>query len=119
MTAIRMRGPWRELAPGPVAAVGAQLGVYELADRHGTVTLIGYAGGRSRFGLRGEVAAHLEREDATGFRVEATSAYLSRYRELLMVHFADHGALPAGNGEDPARIGRLSPASPGPGPPWT
>ena len=104
-----MQGSWRELAAGPVAALGAQLGVYQLADSQGEVTFIGYAGGRSRFGLRGELGAHLGRVGATGFRVEATSAYLSRYRELLMVHLADHGSLPAGNDEDPARIGRLSP----------
>ena len=112
-----MRGPWRALVPEQVASVGSQLGVYQLADSRGRVTLIGYAGGRSRFGLRGEVGDHLGRADATTFRVEATSAYLSRYRELLMVHVADHGVLPDGNREDPGRIGRLSPAFPAP--PWS
>ena len=109
MTGVRMQGSWRALDLGQVATLGAQLGVYQLADSQGVVTLIGYAGGRSRYGLRGELGAHVGRPDATGFRVEATSAYLSRYRELLMVHLADHGSLPAGNDEDPARIGRLSP----------
>ena len=109
MTGARLQGAWRELTEGEVAALGGQLGVYQLGDREGVVTLIGYAGGRSRYGLRGELGAHLGRAGASRFRVEATSAYLSRYRELLMVHVADHGRLPPGNDEDPARIGRLSP----------
>lgn len=104
-----MQGAWRKLERGEVDTVRGQLGVYQLADGDDEVTLIGYAGGRSRFGLRGELDAHLARGETGSFRIEATSAYLSRYRELLMVHFADHGDLPPGNAEDPARIGRLSP----------
>ncbi len=43
------------------------------------------------------------------FRYEITTSYLSRYRELLMVHAADHGAIPAGNVDTDLQLGRLSP----------
>ena len=104
-----MQGAWRKLERGQVDTVRGQLGVYQLADGDDVVTLIGYAGGRSLFGLRGELDAHLARGETGSFRIEATSAYLSRYRELLMVHLADNGILPPRNTEDPARIGHLSP----------
>ena len=74
--------------------------------------LIGFAGGRSVFGLRGELRRALRERRPRGasFRFEITTAYLSRYRELLMVHVADHGSLPGGNtlGDD-LQLGRLSP----------
>jgi hypothetical protein len=34
---------------------------------------------------------------------------MSRYEELLMLHVADHGALPAANRDAPPSLGRLSP----------
>jgi hypothetical protein len=44
------------------------------------------------------------------FRVEVNQQYTSRYQELLMLHVADHGSLPAVNQTDPPpRLGRLSP----------
>jgi hypothetical protein len=85
------------------------MGVYQLADSDGEVIFIGYAGGRSPRGLRGEIAA--AREDVPGavaVRFEVTTAYLSRYQELLMLHVADHGTLPRCN--PPQNLGRLSPA---------
>ena len=43
------------------------------------------------------------------FRLEVNHQYMSRWEELLGVHVADHGALPAGNeSHRPRRIGRLS-----------
>jgi hypothetical protein len=87
------------------------MGVFELADAHGRVLLVGYAGGRSRFGLRGEIEDALGRYPAAmAFRLEVTTAYLTRYQELLMAHVADHGSLPIHNIDDPRRLGRLSPA---------
>jgi len=79
---------WRDLTGDEVAAVGAHMGVYELGDAEGNVVSVGYAGGRSPFGLRGELCRHLEQNDgaAAQFRVEVTSAYLSRYRELRRRH---------------------------------
>jgi hypothetical protein len=47
---------------------------------------------------------------ATQFRVEVNQQYHTRFRELLMVHQADHGQLPPANAEDPPiGLGRLSP----------
>jgi hypothetical protein len=108
---IRLERPWTPLEDETVRPIPAMLGVYELGDADGRVRLIGYAGGRSLFGLRSEIAAHVGSFDR--FRYEITSAYLSRWQELLMVHQADHGALPPDQPEPGRRLGRLSPQSPG------
>ena len=44
---------------------------------------------------------------ACQIRIEITASYLSRYRELLMLHKAYHGELPPENPNIP--LGRLSP----------
>jgi len=107
---IRLEKPWRALTPEAVAALPAELGVFQLGDAQGTVVRIGYAGGRTLFGLRSELAAALAAGEAAQFRTEVTSQYMCRYEELLMVHKADHGALPTGNAADGRRrLGRLSP----------
>ena len=86
------------------------MGVFELANDKGEIIFIGYAGGRSLFGLRGELGKLLRHSKATQFRYEITTAYLTRYQELLMVFMADHGRLPADNeGRPLPRLGRLSP----------
>lgn len=110
--AIRLTKPWQPLERNSVAALPGQLGVYELADADGRTVAIGYAGGRSLFGLRGEVMKMVEAppNGATQFRCEVNTQYLTRFRELLMLHVADHGALPAFNRADPpSNLGRLSP----------
>ena len=109
--AIRLTKPWLALTEGAVRALPGQLGVFELADAEGRVVFIGYAGGRSLFGLRSEIdrARSQHGGGATQFRYEITTQYLSRYDELLMLHVADHGALPAGNSDEHRTIGRLSP----------
>ena len=108
--AIRLTKPWRALEASEVARLPGQLGVYHLADRAGAVLFIGFAGGRSRFGLRGELEAQLARRGpGFRFRVEVNSQYHTRYRELLMLHRADHGELPPEN-EAPPGLGRLRPA---------
>jgi hypothetical protein len=110
--AIRMTKPWLDLTPENVKRLTGQLGVYQLADEAGTVVAIGFAGGRSLFGLRGEVERALRERPAgaTKFRVEVNQQYTTRYQELLMVHVADHGALPAINQQNPPpRLGRMSP----------
>ncbi len=107
---VRLDKPWRDLTAETVAALAGELGVYQLADQAGRIVRIGYAGGRTLFGLRSELAAALAAGEATKFRVEVTSQYLSRYEELLMVHKADFGELPSGNAaEARRRMGRLSP----------
>ena len=107
---IRLEKPWLPLTPDTVEALPGQLGVYQIADATGRVLYIGYAGGRSRFGLRGELAAQCERRERAGarFRIEVHMSYLTRYQELLMIHRADHGALPPEN-DPPRRLGRLHP----------
>lgn len=110
MAEIRFRGEWQPLDVDSVAKVGGHMGVYELSAPKGDVVFIGYAGGRSVFGLRGELgdklAMHGRRD--MWFRYEVTTAYLSRYKEALMVHVADHGSVPAENDADEP-LGRLSP----------
>jgi hypothetical protein len=107
---VRFDKPWRPLTAANVAGLAAELGVYQLADDAGRIVRIGYAGGRTLFGLRSELEAALAAGEAAQFRTEVNAQYLSRYEELLMVHKADFGALPAGNSADTRRrLGRLSP----------
>ena len=102
---IHLDKPWLPL--DAAADLPGQLGVFELADEAGRVQYIGCAGGRSRFGLRSEVSAAAQRipQARHVFRVEVTTAYLTRHRELLMAHQADQGALPPHN-EPMPRLGR-------------
>ena len=105
-----MTKPWRDLASVSARELPGQLGVYQLADGSGQVVYIGYAGGRELFGLRSalERQRDLMTAGATQFRYEVNMQYQSRYRELLMLHVADHGAMPAGNVDDhPAHLGRI------------
>lgn len=107
--AIRLEKPWLPLSAEATRALPGQLGVFQLADAAGRVRVIGYAGGRSLFGLRSAVEEARKRHpEAARFRYEVTMQYLSRYQELLMLHQADAGALPAGNAGERVR-GRLSP----------
>jgi len=110
--AIRMDKPWVELTAEAVKTLPGQLGVYQLADAGGRVIYIGFAGGRSLFGLRSELERALRERPAGAvrFRTEVNQQYTSRYQELLMLHVADHGTLPVANAADPpVRLGRLSP----------
>jgi hypothetical protein len=110
--AIRMEKPWIELTPEAVRALPGQLGVYQLADADGRIVYIGAAGGRTLFGLRSELERALAERPAGAvrFRTEVNQQYTTRHLELLMLHVADHGALPVANQADPpVRLGRLSP----------
>lgn len=108
--AVRITKPFTPLTAGEIDRLPGSLGVFELADDDGRVVRIGFAGGRSLFGLRGELGALVGQTAATMFRVEVNTAYLTRYQELLMVHIADTGSLPAENVPDPGmKLGRLSP----------
>ena len=111
--AIRMIKPWVALTLENVKKLTGQLGVYQLANAGGDTVFIGFAGGRSLFGLRGEMEAHMQAPPAaaTQFRVEVNQQYTTRYQELLMVHVHDHGDVPAGNlGKPLPKLGRLSPS---------
>ncbi|MGE0765848.1 MAG: hypothetical protein AB7L90_05250 [Hyphomicrobiaceae bacterium] len=111
--AIRMTKPWAALTPDNVKKLPGQLGVFQLADEAGNVVFIGFAGGRSLFGVRSELEKAVAEPPsaATQFRVEINQQYTTRYQELLMLHVHDHGDVPAGNvGKPLPRLGRLSPA---------
>jgi hypothetical protein len=113
--AVRLTKPWQALSDAALAALPGQLGVYQLGDGAGRVLYIGYAGGRSLFGLRSAIAEARSRLGAAAarFRYEVNQQYMSRYEELLMLHIADHGALPPENRGAPGTLGRLSPLKAG------
>ncbi|MSO76803.1 MAG: hypothetical protein EXQ87_07810 [Alphaproteobacteria bacterium] len=114
MPAIRMSKRWTPFNPETVKRVPGQLGVYQLANAAGEIVYVGVAGGRSLFGLRGELQKWLAapQAGAAQFRIEVNMSYRTRHLELLMAYRADHeGRLPAANTDiDASRLGRLSPA---------
>jgi len=104
---VRLDKPWLEISQVPRTLKG-HLGVFQIADAQQQVIYIGYAGGKSQFGLKGAVAAAVaELDTAAYFRHEITSSYMSRFRELMMVHIHDHGGPPLAN--PPIKLGKLSP----------
>lgn len=108
---VRLDKPWTPLTEDAVAALGGHTGVFQIADEEKTVIYIGYAGGRSLFGLKGELEKEIGTPRGAYFRTEVNAQYMSRYQELLMLHVADFGALPERNAVNPPpRLGRLSPA---------
>ncbi len=110
--AIALTKPWRSLTEVEVTKLAGQMGVYELGNEAGETVYVGYAGGKSLFGLKGELSRILHEEPvrAASFRVEVTTAYMTRYRELLMAHVASSGAVPEQNrNERLPSLGRLSP----------
>lgn len=109
---VRLDKPWRPLTVEEATRLPGQLGVYQIADSAGTILYIGQAGGHAPFGLRSELQREAqERGAGQQFRVEVNQQYRSRWFELLMVHKADHGSLPADNAKNPPpNLGRLSPA---------
>jgi hypothetical protein len=85
---------WQPLTGAAVAELPGTLGVYEIADEAGTVVDIGYAGAHAVFGLRTVLTPWLSKPGRWQFCYEVTSAYLTRFLELAMVHQAHHGDLP-------------------------
>ena len=105
---LQLSKPWLEFNAETLARVPGQLGVFQLANASGSVLYIGYAGGKTLFGLRSELQHHLGTPGAASFRFEVNMQYLTRYKELLMLHKAEHAELPALNAlEPPVRLGRL------------
>ena len=101
-----LKKPWQPYDPETAPKLPGALGVYELADENGQVLYIGFAGGRSRFGLRSEIMKHFGGESgnavtggARSYRLEVNQMYLTRWVELLERHRDGdgEGALPAGN----------------------
>ena len=110
---IRLDKPFQNLNAKNLSPIQGQLGVYQLANPDGEIFYIGYAGGRSLFGLHGELTREMEArgDRETLFRHEVNMAYMSRYEELLMLHKADYSKLPERVlSEYPHKIGRLSPS---------
>ncbi|MCC6959248.1 MAG: hypothetical protein IT301_05325 [Dehalococcoidia bacterium] len=103
---LHLDKPWLPLTAEEVARLPGQMGVFQLADEGGSIVYIGFAGGKSLFGLRSELEKRLGA--AAQFRFEVNNQYQTRWRELLMLHQAAHGALPALNQDErtPA-LGRL------------
>jgi hypothetical protein len=111
--AVRLTKAWIPLDQAHVEKLTGHLGVYQLGNGGGEIFYIGVAGGRSRFGLRGELTAMLAAEltEVTCFRVEINMAYRTRHIELLQTFVHDHGHLPLHNTDvDIARLGRMRPA---------
>lgn len=110
--AVRLDKPWVPLTAGNIGLVAGHLGVYQLGNDAGEIVYIGVAGGRSLFGLKGELTAALENPPAgaTQFRVEVNMAYRTRHFELLQAYWSDHDALPVANTDvDTRSLGRLRP----------
>jgi len=107
---MRLDKPWLASREA-LGLLHGNLGVFQLGDTDGRVVYIGYAGGQSKFGLQGVVRDALAAHPvATSVRYEVTTAYHTRYRELLMLHIADFGERPAGNSSDDGiTLGQLSP----------
>lgn len=108
MSGLQIRSAWRPLDRVEADRLEPATGVYELRAE-GRVQRIAYAGARSQFGLRGELRALAASSSGVEFRVEVTSAYLSRWHELLAAHLADHGCLPPGNDDERERPRGLRP----------
>lgn len=115
---VPINKPWQRFDPAQAKAVPATVGVYELADGEGRTIFIGCAGAKEPFGLRGCLSRHFSsdepnpvlRDRARLFRYEVTQQYLSRYRELLILHREEFGQLPTGQPAaslQPGRLGRF------------
>ncbi len=110
-----LRNPWQSFDAEKAKKLEASTGVYELADDQGNVLYIGFAGGRSQFGLRGEIAQRFSPAETNPalaglvkrFRYEITSVYYSRWVEVLSRYVEEHGELPPGNRESGEFIPKL------------
>jgi hypothetical protein len=103
---LHLEKPWLELTPERVAKLSGQMGVFQLGSDAGEVLYIGFAGGKSLFGLRSELEKRIGA--APRFRYEVNNQYQTRWRELLMLHKAAHGDIPALNQREPVpKLGRL------------
>lgn len=90
--------PWLEASEENLRRAPGALGVYEIGDAEGRTLLIGFAGGRSRYGLRGEIERRLSEFPAChSYRYEVNMMYLTRYVELLERHLQNEPELPPGN----------------------
>jgi hypothetical protein len=84
--------PWARFDQNPT--ISGSTGVFEIADAEYRTRYIGVATARDLFGLRGCITGC----SGVFYRYEVTTAYLSRYAELLGRYHEQHGALPPENG---------------------
>lgn len=103
MSGLQIRAAWRPLELAETIRLESAVGVYEVRV-DGVLHQISYAGGRSRFGLRGELGALVGTWAGAEFRAEVNSAYLTRWHELLAARLAETGTVPPGN--DPRDLPR-------------
>ena len=96
--------PWQDATPENLQRTPAALGVYEIGGADGALLYIGFAGGRSRYGLRGEITSRIGQSSPSGgapdgakFRYEVNQMYLTRYVELLERELKASGGLPPKN----------------------
>lgn len=97
--------PWQPFDPQHPPRLPGALGVFEIGNDAGEVIMIGFAGGRSRYGLRSEISARFDgtapnegfEGQARSYRYEVNMMYMTRYVELLEKHLDATGALPPGN----------------------
>ena len=89
--AVRLDKPWRDLNAENLARVTGHLGVYQLANDAGDILYIGVAGGRTRYGLKGEISKALDAPPpgVTKFRFEVNMSYRTRHAELLEAYVKD------------------------------
>lgn len=96
---------WTDYDPATARKLPGALGVYEIGDSEGNVLYVGFAGGKSRYGLRGEIMARFDPASPQGalatqarkHRYEVNMMYMTRFVELLEKHEDALGVLPAGN----------------------
>ncbi len=111
--------PWTSYEPGNDRALPGNLGVYEIGDEAGDVIYIGYAGGRSLFGLREMIPARFAESElnpalrgrARLYRYEVNQMYMTRWVDLLTRYRDEHGRTPEGNeasAEPLPRLGRFN-----------
>ena len=108
---IRLEKPWQALNSENINRLQGQLGVYQIANEQKEILSINYSGGRSLFGLRGDLLDLLEEKkgEKLYFRYEVNMQYMTRHEELLMIHMADFGELPEHNQKiRKHKLGRLS-----------
>lgn len=103
MSGLQIRGAWRPLELAETSRIEPAVGVYEVRV-DGVLHEISYAGGRSLFGLRGELGGRVGTWPGAEFRAEVTTAYLTRWHELLAARLAETGTVPPGN--DPRTLPR-------------
>lgn len=93
---------WTEASAAALGHLPGALGVFELRSSDGEISFIGFAGGRTRYGLRSAISDSIDLLRAAGdgpdgFRYEVNQMYLTRYVEVLEKYIQATGDIPPGN----------------------